>query len=373
MSANQLYIGLMSGTSVDAIDCALVDFASEQPQLLASYRAPYQQSLRNKILRLCENLETIDSMAQVNSELGLAFAQAVNELLQKERLRARQITAIGSHGQTIRHAPKATHPFTLQIADPSTIAEQTGITTIADFRAKDVAAGGQGAPFAPAFHREVFKSNYVDRVILNIGGIANVTLIPKDNNCPVSGFDTGPGNGLLDAWIMEKQNQAYDHSGAWAKTGSVDNTLLTKLLQEEYFQQCPPKSTGRELFNLHWLKTQLVGLQANIRDNDVQATLVELSAQSIKNHIQHYCATASEVYVCGGGVHNDVLMQRIQELLGESKYSVHRSNKLGIEADWVEAMAFAWLAKQTYEGKAVDLRSITGAKHPCILGGIYRA
>lgn len=355
---------------MDAIDAALVDFAIQPPRLIATQqleipadvRAPLEQVIRNGNISL-------EQLGQLDHQLGKLFSQTVQQLLlQTEGIEASQIKAIGSHGQTIFHQPQAPHPFSMQIGDANLIAEQTGITTVADFRRRDMAAGGQGAPLVPAFHEALFRSSSVDRVVLNIGGIANISILPSDNNIPVSGFDTGPGNTLMDSWIQQHRNMPMDRDGEWAANGTIHKKLLESLLSDPYFSLQAPKSTGREYFNLAWLAQYLT---ETIHPEDVQATLCELSAVSISRAIQSQAIATMEVLVCGGGSNNSTLMSRLQYHLG--KCSLTTTDSHGVAPQWVEAMAFAWLAKQTCEEKAGNLPAVTGASHPVILGGIYIA
>ena len=363
----ELYIGLMSGTSADGIDAALVDFSQPRLNVIATYYMPYEPALRKQIHALCaEGKNEIERLGQMDVILGNAFAQAATQLLYNQSINPSAITAIGSHGQTIRHdSSAATNPFTLQIGDPNTIAAKTGITTVADFRRKDVAIGGHGAPLVPAFHQILFSSPTTDRAIVNIGGIANITILPKNTSTNVIGFDTGPGNVLLDEWIRLHHDTRHDTNGDWGATGKVIPELLAQMLAEPYFQLSAPKSTGRELFNINWLKKQL----RSQTPEDVQATLVELTAQSIIDAIKKYLP-AGEILVCGGGAHNHFLMQRLAAL-AKPAFSVDSTNTYGLSPDWVEAVAFAWLAKQTVHRQPGNLPSVTGAARPAILGGIY--
>ncbi len=357
---SELYIGLMSGTSADGIDAALVDFSQPAPNLVATHYVPYPSDMRNEILALCQpGADEINRLGQLDIRLGKAFALTVNELLQQARLSPEKIKAIGSHGQTVRHHPA--QQFTLQICDPNIIAAETGITTIADFRRRDIALGGQGAPLVPAFHQAVFSDTNHSRMIVNIGGIANITLLSPNGN--VLGFDTGPGNTLLDAWTEIHLKKSYDAHGEWAKQGNILPELLAKLLDDSFFKLAPPKSTGREYFNLKWLQSFL---SADFKAEDIQATLVELTARSILSHLPNQ---SCDIVICGGGAHNLLLMSRLQSLA--APHPVFSSAKLGINPDWVEAMAFAWLAKQTLHKKPGNLMQVTGAKTSAILGAVY--
>ncbi len=363
------YIGLISGTSVDGVDCALVQFESGRQQLVSSHTQAYSDTLRNQVLQLCSGeAGSLKALGETHIAIGRLFADAVQQLLEQAGLSAADITAIGSHGQTVWHEPDSANPFSLQLADPNTIAQLTGITTVADFRGRDMAAGGQGAPLAPLLHREVFASDAVDRAIINIGGIGNITFLPSQGNCLA--FDTGPGNVLMDYWIGEHQNKNFDEDGGWASTGQTQQELLNALLDEDYFNRTPPKSTGRELFNGDWLRAKLNNFETSYKPEDVQATLLTLTATTLVNAINRY-AQAREIYVCGGGVHNAALMNELARMAGEQ--SVNSTSKLGIDPDWVEAMCFASLARQALQGKLVETAPFTGASEPVLLGGIYKS
>lgn len=367
---NELYIGLMSGTSADGIDAALVDFDNALPHILATHYTPHPERLRHKIDALCQPGEDeIKRLGELDFILGKAFAHTVNSLLKDQGISSNHIKAIGSHGQTIRHHPYAPYPFSLQIGDPNIIAAETGITTIADFRRKDIATGGQGAPLVPAFHQEIWHTQIQHRAVVNIGGIANVTLLMAQPSQPIIGFDIGPGNTLMDAWIQLHLHKTQDDNGTWASQGIVQPKLLEKLQADPYFQLPPPKSTGREYFNLTWLQTQLYDMGSAFLPVDVQATLAELTATSILTAIRSYFSDG-EILICGGGVHNTFLMTRLYEQ-AQPHFSVASTKKYGIDPDWVEAMAFAWLAKQTLQRKPSNLPFVTGAAKPSILGGIY--
>lgn len=366
-----LFIGLMSGTSMDAADAALVDFSAGAPKLIATRRTPLPPELRGGLLALCVPGENeIERMAALDTQLGEIFADCALALLKKAGVKADAVIAIGSHGQTVRHQPAGAYPFSLQIGNPALIAQRTGITTVADFRRADIAAGGQGAPLAPAFHNAVFRSAQRNRIVINIGGIANITLLPRDAKQFVTGFDTGPGNVLLDAWAERHLGKRMDEDGRFAASGKVNENLLNEFLQDNYFSLAPPKSTGREHFNLAWLDTMLKN-HGSVPAQDVQATLCELTAASISDATRRHAPAAEEVLICGGGAHNIHLMQRLRARL--QPCPVESTEKYGASPDWIEAMAFAWLAKQTLEGKPGSLPSVTGAGHGVVLGGIYRA
>lgn len=312
-------------------------------------------------------------MGELDRELGHLFAQAINTLLQQTLYCSDDIAAVGCHGQTVRHHPPSsgrniTTSFTLQITDPNTITEQTGITTVADFRRRDIAAGGEGAPLAPAFHAAAFGASNTCRAIINIGGFANISLL--EGNTLIAGFDSGPGNSLLDLWIGQHQNQPYDHNGTWAASGRVHQELLHQLLSDPYFTLTGPRSTGKEHFNRQWLTAQLDAFNT-LSPEDVQATLTELTAISISRSAQQCDTRAQEVYICGGGAHNQYLMERISHHF--AGIPVASSGKLGIEPDWVEAATFAWLAYKTLQGQPGSASAVTGASGSRILGAIYPA
>jgi len=360
------YIGLMSGTSMDALDTALVEF--DDKANLKFYREyPIENSLRHQI-RLINEKSDLGHIADLDHKLGLLFANAVISLLKEAGIKSEEVIAIGSHGQTVLHKPNTTHKTSIQISDPNVICAETGITTVADFRRMDMAHGGQGAPLASAFHQYQFQQNNKSIVILNIGGIANITLLPNDDT-NVIGFDTGPGNGLLDDWTQLNQNKEYDKDGLWAKSGTINSELLELLLDDSYFSQAIPKSTGREYFNLEWLKTNLIKYSSEISPEDIQVTLLRLSASTISSAIKEHAINYDQVLVCGGGAYNSLLMQAIQDLLPEMNVSTTADYELA--PDCIEAVTFAWLAKQRLENKTANLPSVTGATKAVLLGGVY--
>lgn len=357
----KLYIGLMSGTSADGIDAALVDFSQPKPLLINHYHQAFSQEQRQAIIALCTPSDNeILQIAKCDTLLGKEYAKIVNNLLEKNNLSAKDIVAIGSHGQTIRHLPELS--YTLQIGDPNIIAAETNITTVADFRRRDIALGGQGAPLVPAFHQALFATNH-PRVIVNIGGITNITLLRPTHK--TIGFDTGPGNLLLDAWTEKHLQKSFDKNGEWAASGTLQTDLLNSLLTHPFFSLPPPKSSGREHFNLTWLEKNI---SSQLKPQDVQATLVELTATSLINEIKKYI-NEGEIIVCGGGAHNLFLMKRLKMLA--SSFSIVTTEKYGIDPNWIEAMAFAWLAYQTIEGRPSNLMEVTGARAQTILGGVY--
>lgn len=367
----ELYIGLMSGTSVDCVDAVLVDFSGPRPEFLHTLAYPISAELKSRLHALMVPGDSeIDRMGVLDQQLGELFAEAVSRILAETGISAAAVTAVGSHGQTVRHRPpgELDAAFTLQIGDPNVIAERSGITTVGDFRRRDMAAGGQGAPLVPAFHRAMFHSTEADRIILNIGGIANLTLLPRAGQ--VLGFDTGPGNGLMDGWIHQHKGRDYDADGQWAAEGNIHAGLLQTLLMHPYFERPAPKSTGKEMLTMAWLRSALAqfpGLEAA----DVQASLLELTAATISSHIlASTMAADADVFVCGGGAYNGQLMDRLQTLLPQNR--VETTELLGIPPDWVEAGAFAWLARETINGRPGNVPSVTGARREVILGSIHQ-
>jgi anhydro-N-acetylmuramic acid kinase len=364
-----LYLGLISGTSADGIDAALVRFTDGRPALIAGLTHPWNETLRRQILAVAQDeiRLDLDAYGRLDVAVGYAFADAARAVVDKAGVSAAVVRAIGSHGQTVRHRPGGEHPFTLQIGDPSVIAERSGIDTVADFRRADVAAGGQGAPLVPAFHATVLRPEHGARVVLNLGGIANVTRLTAAGE--VTGFDTGPANGLMDAWCLRHRGEAFDRDGRFAASGSVDEVLLGELLDDAYFVLRPPKSTGREHFHLAWL--DMHPRVAELAAEDIQATLLALSAVSVTDAIARHAPDAVDVVACGGGVHNTALMQAIGARL-EGR-PLHPSSAFGIDPDVMEAMAFAWLAYRRVRGEPGNLPAVTGARGPRLLGALYAA
>ncbi|WP_019341358.1 anhydro-N-acetylmuramic acid kinase [Stutzerimonas stutzeri] len=361
-----LYIGVMSGTSLDGLDFALIE-QSQRTTLLETHYEPMPARLRKDLLDLCTSGPDEIARAALAEQAWAELAGAgVNELLLKAQLAPSTIRAIGSHGQTVRHEPQ--RGFSIQIGHPSLLAELTNISVVTDFRRRDIAAGGQGAPLVPAFHESLFSDAQRVRAVLNIGGFSNVSLLRP--GVATHGFDCGPGNVLLDAWIQRHQEQPYDRNGNWASSGQVNQRLVTQLLSDPFFSTRGPKSTGRELFNLAWLDTQIASFP-ELAPADVQATLLELTARSIGESLMLSQPDTEDVLVCGGGAHNTALMQRLQELLPACGLASTAS--YGIEPDWLEAMAFAWLAHCCIEGIAANRPSVTGARGLRILGALYPA
>ncbi|MGL5343252.1 MAG: anhydro-N-acetylmuramic acid kinase [Plesiomonas sp.] len=360
------YIGLMSGTSLDGADTVLIETDGQQVSLLAADFLPMPDALKQSVLDVCHGqTTTLVNIGQLDHRLGLFFAEAVQSLLTKHHILAADVEAIGCHGQTVYHDPDGVYPFTLQLGDANLMAAQTGIATVADFRRRDMALGGQGAPLVPAFHVALFGT-LTPRAILNIGGIANLTLLLPDH--PVTGFDTGPGNVLLDAWIMLQTGQRFDNNAEFAQQGQVDVDLLHALLAEPFFAIKPPKSTGRELFNMAWLQQKLAYFPS-LSAIDIQATLVELTAVTITQPLLSQNITLNELLVCGGGVHNPLLMQRLAHYLPQTR--VLSTEHYSVSPDYMEAMAFAWLGWCAVHQQPGNLPAVTGAEYPAILGAIY--
>jgi anhydro-N-acetylmuramic acid kinase len=354
---------------LDGIDAALVDFSANQAQLVGFEYLPFPEDIQSAIQRLSkpDALISLKEYGAMDARLGHLFADIVNTLLAKADMPASSVKAIGSHGLTVYHAPEIKFPFSLQIGDPNVIAELTGITTVADFRRRDIAAKGQGAPLVPAFHQAVFQHPDEHRCIVNIGGIANITVLPKHQSSAVIGFDTGPGNTLMDLWIKLHRNLPYDKNGAWAKTGNIDHNLVELLKQDAYFSSAPPKSTGKEYFSLPWIYQYFDAF--SYKAEDIQASLCFLTAITICDAIKEHAPTTERILICGGGIHNEYLLELIQQNIG---CPVESTEQYGLHPDHVEAVAFAWLARQTLNNLPGNLKEVTGAIDSVILGGIYQ-
>ncbi|WP_319782717.1 anhydro-N-acetylmuramic acid kinase [Oceanisphaera sp. IT1-181] len=376
----ELYIGIMSGTSLDGIDAVLMATNGQQAQLTASITRPFATALRQRLLDVANGTPvSAQHWGELDAQLGQAYADIVLQLLQESGTPANQVRAIGCHGQTVWHQPSGDLPFSLQLGDGNRVAALTGIIAINDFRRKDMALGGQGAPLVPAFHQQVLADAKQLRIVVNIGGIANITVL--DPQHPVLGFDVGPGNMLLDAWCQQQWGQPFDKDAAFGLQGQVNTDLLARLLDEPWLALPAPKSTGRELFSPHWLAAHLQEHQAQfgvINALDVQATLTEFSARAIVDQVTGYATkpTAAtqamptgQLLVCGGGGHNPLLMQRLSALL--PNWQVTTTNSAGVDMDAMEAMAFAWLAHQTLNGLPGNLPAVTGASQAAILGAIH--
>ena len=362
MTQQRLFIGLMSGTSGDAIDAALVGFdTAGRPHLLIGHQVALPGAIQSRIFDLQSGLEThIERVCELDVDMADLYTQAVNELLARSGKDKASIEAVGNHGQTLLHYPNLRRAFTLQVGDNHRLAERTGITVVGDFRRRDVAAGGQGAPLVPAFHKTLVKSSE-SAVFLNIGGIANISVITTPG---IKGFDTGPGNTLLDAWIRQHKKMPFDQGGAWAEQGQALEPLISEMFADPYFSQEAPKSTGQDYFNLAWLER----FEPNAyRAEDVQRSLLELTARSIASEIN--TAGCRTIYLSGGGYHNTLLVQRLKDLMPQA--NLHSSDALGVDPDFMEATAFAWLAKQYLDGKHSSLPEVTGAVSPRILGVVF--
>ncbi|WP_256448759.1 anhydro-N-acetylmuramic acid kinase [Candidatus Nitrotoga sp. M5] len=360
---SEYYIGIMSGTSLDGIDVVLVDFSTGYPKLLGTHFQAYNSRLKDTLLALHHSAnDELHQMQIIANELANLYAAATAILLREANIPLDQVRAIGCHGQTIRHCPS--DGYTLQLGNAALLTELSGITVVSDFRSGDIAAGGQGAPLVPVFHDSVFRHPSIHRVIVNIGGISNLTNLPPKRH--TTGFDCGPGNMLMDAWISLQRGELYDQDGAWAASGQVIPALLQQLLDEPFLNAVPPKSSGRDLFNLAWLNSKLRGDEVPV---NVQATLLAFSSRVISDAIHCFCDGAQEVYLCGGGAHNQALVQYLGLSLPNCR--IQTTDPLGLEVDWLEAIAFAWFARQRLYGYSVNLTTVTGARHPCVLGAIY--
>ena len=369
-----IYIGVMTGTSMDGVDIVAASF--DPLQLHATLTLPFDPDLRDELMALTlPNDNEIDRTGKADVALAQMIGRGINELIEKNHLDRSQIKAIGSHGQTIRHRPE--HGFTLQIGDPNIITEMTQIPVISDFRRRDMAAGGQGAPLVPAFHQALFQHSSIHRVILNLGGIANVSMLPAGNPDGVFGFDTGPANILMDAWCHRYTGQRYDENGNWAAYGQPIRSLLDRLQAHEYFSKEPPKSTGREDFNLEWLDEQIADWHNDLEYNEledipenIQATLLKLTTRAIKKAIYRSNMDTGEVYVCGGGAYNSHLLEQLRWRLRKHNWSVQTTSAIGLAPTWVEATAFAWLAMRFVNQQSGNLPAVTGAAGYRILGSI---
>lgn len=355
------YIGVMSGTSLDGVDVVICDIDSDSCTVLHSHEYSFDKELKNDILHAINSSVTLNFVGQLDTHLGELFASCINSFIKEKNINPKDVTAIGLHGQTLWHEPDRKFPFSMQFGNPNVVTARTGINVVADFRRKDIALGGQGAPFAPAFHKEIFAKLEKNTAVLNIGGIANITFL-KDK---LRGYDTGPGNVLMDYWINECKNLPYDKGGEFSACGDVDEDLLNSFLSDDYFTKASPKSTGREYFNGTWLANHMPLFQS-IKDEDIQRTLLELTAKSIANEVKK---SATELLiVCGGGAKNDFLVTRLRQLC---EVKVKISDDYGVSSDFVEAMAFAWLAYKRVHNEKVELSSVTGAIQNSILGGVY--
>ncbi len=370
MDHKELYIGVMSGTSMDGVDTALVSIEDDSITLLAHDEFPMPDDLKARLLEVCIGQKTdLIAIGELDHQLGHLFADAVLQLLNKSDTPASSVTAIGNHGQTVFHQPTGDSPFTMQLGDANIIAAKTQIQTVADFRRKDMALGGQGAPLVPAFHHTIFHPQDSSVVVLNIGGISNISVLRP--NHPTLGYDTGPGNMLMDAWVDKHIGKKFDRDAQFALKGQLNQALLEQLLSESYLSQKPPKSTGRELFNLPWLEQQLTEFK-DLAAEDVQRTLCEYTALTIANEVETYrLGSQAALYVCGGGTRNPLLMKRLSGLL--TSWEVESTTSKGVDADYMEAMAFAWLAQRHVHQLPSNLPEVTGASRAASLGVLYRA
>lgn len=375
MSQTRLFVGVMSGSSLDGVDVVLTELSNPNRQktnckILNTHFQTYPDNVRQSLLSLHLPQENeLEQAALMANQLAHLYAEAINNLLLANHVHTSQVTAIGCHGQTVRHKPQheGNLGYSIQLGNNALLAELTNITVVGDFRSRDIAAHGQGAPLVPAFHQAIFGSSTKNRAVINIGGIANISYLSTSGE--VIGFDTGPGNILLDYWTQLKLDKHYDANGAWSSTGTVQHSLLEKLLATPYFAQQPPKSTGRDLFNAAWLAQYTTG--SSLSDQDIARTLVELTAITICQDMKRHCPDVDEVYICGGGAHNHLLMDSLKQKL--ANIPLQKTDSLGVNVDWVEATAFAWLAQQAISNKPANLPSATGASGLRILGAIYPA
>jgi anhydro-N-acetylmuramic acid kinase len=363
---NDLYLGMLSGTSIDGVDAVLVELSDNDCRIVRATTTPFPPALLARLQKLVETPQTsLRNLGALDVAVGRFFAECALDSIAAAGFKPTDIAAIGSHGQTVYHDPHGEEPFSLQLGDPNAIAARTGIATVADFRRLDMALGGQGAPLVPAFHAWRFSHTSEQRAVVNIGGIANITVLAPGRD--VRGFDTGPGNTLLDLWIRRCKQKPFDRDGRWAASGTVDDRLLNVCLAEPFFAAPPPKSTGRELFNLAWLERQLEGA-GTLSDVDVQSTLAELTAATIAAAIRAELPACREVIVCGGGAHNDDLMSRLRRT---TSARVTTTEAYGIAPDWVEGALFAWLARARIRGLPGNVPTVTGARRPAVLGSVY--
>ncbi|MBE0484773.1 anhydro-N-acetylmuramic acid kinase [Marinobacter sp.] len=363
------WLGLMSGTSMDAVDAVLVSFDDQSLAIKGTFSLPYPEELRQRLLLATRNQADADELGELDTLVGQHFGTTACELISRSGVLKEQIQAIGSHGQTLRHQPSGPAPFSMQIGRAACIAEMTGLTTVSDFRSRDLAAGGQGAPLVPAFHQWLFRCNHQDRCILNLGGIANITWLPAAGIKAIIGFDTGPANALLDAWCLDQTGRHFDENGHLANEGATHAELLASMLSDAYFSKTPPKSTGKERFNLDWINTHLQRFP-ELPPADVQRTLLQLTVITILRQMPQESANMT-VYACGGGTFNSLLMNELR--IGLGSVNLTTTADLGLDPQWVEPVAFAWMARQTLMGQPGNLPEVTGAKGPRVLGAIYPA
>ena len=358
---NGLYIGVMSGTSLDGVDITLCEIDDSRCELIESHEYPFDKELKDEILNIISSSTTLEQIGMLNTRLGHLFADSINSFVKEKKIDIKSVKAIGLHGQTLWHSPHSEYPFSMQLGCPNVVSSKTDMQVVADFRNMDIANGGEGAPFAPAFHQFLFGSTEKKTAVVNIGGMANITVLGND----LKGWDTGVGNALLDYWVQRCKNEPYDKDGKFAQSGNLDKSLLESFLDDDYFKKQSPKSTGREYFNDTWLANHLPVFQT-LKDEDIQRTLLELTASTIADDVKK---TQSELLVvCGGGTNNSFLMKRLGELC---ETEVKISDELGVSSEFVESMAFAWLAFKRIDRSEVNLSSVTGANKNSILGGVY--
>ena len=369
--SEELYIGLMCGTSMDSIDAALVSFGENTAHCVETYRHPLPEVLKRQALHLSICDKDSPEYEDLDTQFGDLFSEASLKLLEKAKVSASAVIAIGSHGQTIRHCPDADPGYSLQLGNPQLIASKTNILTVSDFRNPDIQEGGQGAPLAPAFHRWCLRSKGAASIVINLGGIANITWLPTSDDEPVLGWDVGPANALLDAWSHRFLKKPFDEDGQWARGGHVHNKLLDAFLEDPYFHRSPPKSTGKSYFNLDWVDLRLQSLDISIRAQDVQCTLVHLTVRLLASAI-HSLSKKAQVTLCGGGVYNGFFCETLKEQCG-AEYEIQTSETFGIDPQWVESACFAWLARERLAGRPGNCPSVTGAKNPVLLGTITEA
>ena len=366
----EFYIGLMSGTSFDAIDAVLMDFSISNTYIVSSHSQTMAPALQYEINSLILKKQFPEDFKEIDQQFAQASCDAVNTLLELSSIDFKDVKAIGSHGQTIFHDPKGIPPVSLQIGDPQLIADHTRIPTIGNFRQADIDAGGHGAPLACAYHAKVLQDTDEERVVLNLGGIANITKLPQNKRDPIIGFDTGPANTLMDAWTQKHLNKTFDQDGNWAISGEINKNLLEQMLLDQYFSHPPPKSTGREHFNLEWLQHYLDSLPERLTAEDIQATLLALTTYTIADSVAAWCPETKKVLLCGGGSSNKILVGQLIKLL--EKISIEQTENYGVPSKFMESMAFAWLAKQYIEGKPGNIPSVTGADKSVQLGELFQ-
>ena len=357
----ELYIGVMSGTSLDGIDISLCEIDGSVCKELLNAEYNYDAKIKEDVLHAIKNPISLKQLGELNHHLALSYSQAINTFLKTNSLASSSIKAIGLHGQTLWHEPNSATPFSMQLGDASLVSKLTGIDVVSDFRSADIALGGEGAPLTPAFHKYMFDAKGKNVAVLNLGGIANLSIIGDK----LLGFDTGPANILMDLWTQKSLGKSYDAKGVFAKSGSLDERLLKRFLDEIFFRKKAPKSTGRELFNEAWLEEKLLGLSLDAKD--VQATLLELSIITIKNELIKF--KVDELLVCGGGSKNEYMMSRLDEEL--KNIVVTTTDEVGVNSDSLEAMAFAWFAYKRVQKQVVELKDVTGASRDGVLGAVY--